>query len=199
MYDDRRGAVEHNDATRKPHAERDMARQQRWADGGLASSVVGWDRGRPLTIDDDPDRGTSRWTIAGAAIGSGFALVLSAAMIAAATGIASPPPASAPAANGVQDTDAESPELGLAIADGVVPSSAQLSVYRDALDEASESCHAPRGDIAEISRRVAETASRFDMELSSLELLEALPAASSQAPEQDCAETALDVLSSRSN
>lgn len=199
MDEERRGPAGSRDVARTPHAEREIARQQRWADGGLASSVVGWDRGRPLTTDDDADHGPSRWTIAGAVIGSGFTLVLVAAMIAAATGIASPPPASTPAADGVLDTETDSPELRLAIADGVVPSSAQLGVYRAALDEASESCHAPRGDIAEISRRVAETAARFDMELSNLELLEALPAASSRTPEQDCAETALDVLYSRSD
>jgi hypothetical protein len=188
------GSGAHGDSMPDPHRPREIARAQRWADGGLASSVVGWDRERPVPTEDDRGPEHGRGTMFGVALGVLFVVVLAVAMVAASLGIGSPSPeSSAIAADDGARPDG--PELTLAVADGVELSAVQLEAYREALDVASDECGQSREDIAAIARNVSDSAQGYDAELSGLELLRALP--EERAAGQDCAETAADVLASQ--
>lgn len=177
-----------------PHRGREIARAQRWADGGLASSVVGWDRGRPVPTEDDDATVRGRGTLFGVALGLVFVVVLAVAMVAASLG-AGPRSGSPTVAAEDDGTRPDGPELTLAVADGVELSAERLEAYREALDVASDECGQSRADIAAIARNVSDSAEGYDADLSSLELLRALP--EERATGQDCAETAADVLASQ--
>jgi hypothetical protein len=186
----------------RPHQLREQARRARWADGGLASTVVGWDSGRQVATDEVPRR-HGRWARVGTALGAVFALVLGAGMAGSALGVVGP---SAGGAGGgttsspppsVTAVPADAPELRLVVADGVEPTDEARHTYTSALDAAESSCGQPRDDVAEVALSVADTARRFDAALSGLEVLEELPDASAGAPALDCSELAADILQER--
>ncbi len=189
-YDDEGGRA-------SPHAQRERARRSRWADGGLASTVVGWDTGRQIATDEDPPTGPGRWTTFGIALGCAFALVLATAMVATVLGLTPEPESGSGDADVDAALEADAPELRLAIADGAPPSSEVLRTYTDALDGVEGHCEQPRDDLAEVVRSVSETADRFDADLTGLELLRQIPAEAAANPGSDCGDLAAAILEER--
>lgn len=177
------------------HTGREIARRQRWQDGGLASSIVGWDRGRPVATEDDapePSRGWLAWT--GIGLAAAFALTLAVGMVASVLGVAGGDEPGTTVATDDDTVRGADAELSLAVTDGEVPTAERIAEYRTALDDAADGCEESRGELAEIVRSLSESAVRFDTALSSLEILRALPARSDGSGSATCAETAFEVL-----